>query len=213
MATAYREKAFLAKAERSLEIGSSHPEISNSLSEFTYDSAKMDEGKALHKETLTIWFQNSVEQLEKSSAHDEFEIAYKTLQTAYNRDRRRAKAVFRKDPASKARLLIDGIIAESFDNFMTMAERFYKELSSSSELLNKLAPMKITPETITVATALFSEVKRTRIAYLEERAEALEYTNQKNKSLNLLDEWMNDFYTVAKIALEDKKQLLDVFEN
>ncbi len=213
MATAYREKSFLAKTERSLEIGSTHPEISRSLTEFAYDTTKMDEGKALHNETLTIWFQNSVEQQEKTAAHDEFEIAYKTLQTAYNRDRRRARAVFRKNPASKARLLIDGMIAESFDNFMTMSERFYTELSTSPDLLKQLLPMKITPETITVAKALFSEVKRTRIAYLEERAEALDYTRQKNRALNRLDDWMSDFYTVAKIALEDKKQLLDVFEN
>ncbi len=213
MATAYREKAFLEKTERSLEIGATHPEISRSLTEFTYDTAKIDEGKALHRDTLTIWFQNTVEQQERTDAHDKFEMAYKTLQTAYGRDRRRAKAIFRKDPAAKARLLIDGIVAESFDNFMTMAERFYKELSSSSELLNKLAPMKITPESITVASALFGEVKRTRIDYLEERAEALDYTTQKNRALNALDDWMSDFYTIAKIALEDKKQLFDVFDN
>jgi hypothetical protein len=44
---------------------------------------------------------------------------------------------------------------------------------------------------------------------LREVGESEDLTQQKDGAFSKLDEWMSEFYAVAKIALEDHPQLLE----
>jgi hypothetical protein len=45
--------------------------------------------------------------------------------------------------------------------------------------------------------------------YLREKGESQDSTKAKDAAFAKLDDWMSEFYAVAKIALEDNPQLLE----
>ena len=45
--------------------------------------------------------------------------------------------------------------------------------------------------------------------YLKEKGESQDATKIKDEVFAKLDDWMSEFYAVAKIALEDNPQLLE----
>ena len=48
-----------------------------------------------------------------------------------------------------------------------------------------------------------------RARYLKEKGESEAATEEKDIALATMEKWMNKFYAVAKIAMEDKPQLLE----
>ena len=62
---------------------------------------------------------------------------------------------------------------------------------------------------MTAANALIPEVEAARAAYLKEKGESQDATTIKDTAFAKLDDWMSEFYAVARIALEDNPQLLE----
>ena len=86
---------------------------------------------------------------------------------------------------------------------------FYNGVGSNPTHLAKLLVFKITEEEITVCISEINAIETTRTLYLREVGESQEATREKDKALAELEEWMSDFYAVAKIAMEDQPQLLE----
>ncbi len=80
---------------------------------------------------------------------------------------------------------------------------------NNSEHLQKLAQFKITPDTIAVCIEDIALLEKSRAIYHREIGELQEATKMKDIVLEELDEWMKDFYAVAKIAMENQPQLLE----
>lgn len=49
----------------------------------------------------------------------------------------------------------------------------------------------------------------TNIEYLLKKGESQDATKLKDSAFGEIDDWMSEFYAVAKIALEDNPQLLE----
>ena len=64
-------------------------------------------------------------------------------------------------------------------------------------------------EEISACITEINAIETTRTLYLKEVGESQEATKTKDKALAELEEWMSDFYAVAKIAMEDQPQLLE----
>ncbi len=62
---------------------------------------------------------------------------------------------------------------------------------------------------MTAANALLVEVEGARGTYLKEQGESQDATHNKNSVFDQLEDWMKEFYAVAKIALEDRPQLAE----
>jgi len=73
----------------------------------------------------------------------------------------------------------------------------------------KLARLNVTPAELESTISLIAELELTRAEYLREKGESQDATKTKDKTFGELDEWMSEFYTVGKIALEDSPQLLE----
>jgi hypothetical protein len=69
--------------------------------------------------------------------------------------------------------------------------------------------LKVTSEDLNAANTLISELEAARSEYLKEKGESQDSTKQKDAAFATLDDWMSEFYAVARIALEDNLQLLE----
>ena len=69
--------------------------------------------------------------------------------------------------------------------------------------------LKITPEDISGTITLINNLEEARATYLREKGESQDATKAKDKAFAEIDDWISEFYAVAKIALEDNLQLLE----
>lgn len=203
------EMSLLDKSHGALTNGTGNSTIAALLSEYSYDEVKMGEGSTIHAETLAAWKKNKKESDERSAAYSDYDKKMETLEDRYSLDRKKARAVFRKEPDILGKLQLTGRLPKAYLKFMETCETFYTKVNADPAILAKLARMKITNETVLEGLADIEAVKAARHAYQNEKGESEEATREKDAAFEKLDEWMDDFYATAKIALMDHPQLLE----
>lgn len=191
------------------ENAASQTQISTTLAEYGYDSATMATGKALYEETRQAFDSNKKETDKSKAAYDIFDSKRKELANIYSFHRKKAKVVFRKDPVTADKLEITGTMPQAYIKWLETVKKFYSLALADSDIQTKLSRLKITLEALTAANALIPEIETTRAAYLKEKGESQDATAIKDAAFAKLDDWMSEFYSVARIAMEDNPQLLE----
>ena len=193
----------------SLENVENQSEIAGIMSEFGYDSEKIAEGKSLLSETRNSYDLNKTEDDETSEAYNDFSKKKQQLADTYSLHRKKAKVVFRNDSVTADKLEITGTLPQAYIKWLETVKKFYSLALADSDIQTKLSRLKITLDDLSAANALIPEVEATRAAYLKEKGESQDATTIKDAAFAKLDDWMSEFYAVARIALEDNPQLLE----
>ncbi len=107
------------------------------------------------------------------------------------------------------KLIIDGSMPRAYVSWLEIVKKFYTEMLADTELQTKISSLKVTADDLNAADALLAELEAARADYLREKGESQDATEQKDSVFAELDDWMSEFYAVARIALEDKIQLLE----
>jgi hypothetical protein len=209
MATNQRtEAATLEKWRVALENAGAQPEIAATMAELSYDQTKIDEGKALLAETQQVYVKNKTEDVETTEASELFKTNRKLLEDTFRKHRKRAQVVFRNDPVMLKRLHIDDGVPGAYPKLIETTRLFYTE-AAKTNVIDKLARLGISAEDIAAGNELVGTVETNRANYLREVGESEDATQAKDAAMASMQEWMSEFYAVARIALEDNPQLLE----
>jgi hypothetical protein len=146
---------------------------------------------------------------ESLAAYDLFDAKRMILKGFYTDHRKKAKVAFAKEPIYADKLAITGNLPEAYTNWLEALRKFYNTALADVAIQTNLARFKITTADLTATNAIIPEVETLRAAYLKEKGESQDATAIKDTAFAALDEWMGEFYAVAKIALEDHPQLLE----
>jgi hypothetical protein len=184
-------------------------ELAAAMAEFTYDAAKVAEGKQLWEQTRSVFDANKREDDETSAAKAFLNAKIMAIDTQYTSDRKKAKFIFRDDAVTLGKLGLTGTLPTAYISWVETMKALYFGVKADNNLLTSLAPMKITPESVDTAIATISEMETARADYLREAGESQEATKAKDKAMKQLDKWMRELFAVARIALSDKPQLLE----
>ena len=191
------------------ENTASQPQISATMAEYGYDSATMAIGKALYDETRLSFDSNKKETDEEAAAYATFAAKEDQLSNIYAQHRKKAKVVFRNDSVTADMLEISGSLPQAYIKWLEIVKKFYNVALADSNIQSGLSRLKVTPNDLTAAQALIPEVEAARATYLKEKGESQDATTKKDTAFANLDDWMKEFYAVAKIAMEDNPQLLE----
>lgn len=202
------EKSFLEQSRIALTNVASQNKIATMMAEFGYDEESLNQGKKLLKEALDAYNLNKQEDQETTEAYALFSQKKEALQNLYRLHRKKAKVIFKKDPMAMTRLGLAEALPRTYLPWMEIIRKFYQE-SQDLELQKQMRRLKVTPEEITKGNTLITETEAARAEYLREKGESQDATKQKDLALTQLDEWIREFFDVAKIALEDNPQLLE----
>jgi len=192
-----------------LANAASQPQISTTMAEFGYDSATIAIGKALFDATRLAMDSNKRETDESLAAYNVFDIKKQELADVYSSHRRKAKVVFRNNAVTADKLELTGSLPQAYIKWLETVKKFYTTAIANSDIQTKLSRLKITANDLNVANALISVVEALRAAYLKEKGESQDATTIKDAAFAKLDEWMREFFAVARIAMEDNPQLLE----
>ncbi|CEN41235.1 hypothetical protein [Capnocytophaga cynodegmi] len=184
-------------------------DLKTELAEYGYDDAKIAEGKALYDEARKTFDTNIKETREETSASLAFQEKYQNVQKKYSTHRKKARIVFEDNEEALRQLKLKGSAARAIAVAMEEMRAFYQLLDTTPSLLTPLKQLKITEEDIKNQLQEFPEVEKAYATYLQEKGESQQATRDKNKAFEALDKWVSKFYKVAKIALEDRPQLLE----
>ncbi|GAB7086524.1 hypothetical protein [Marinifilum fragile] len=185
------------------------PEIAATMAEFGYTTEVIAEGKTLLSETQNAWNFNKQEDNETLEAYAIFSEKDSALDGSYNLHRKKAKVVFRNDNVMLQKLALSGRTPKAYASKVATMKTFYSEIIADTEIQTKLARLKFPKEEADAGMTAILELEASRTAYLRETGESQEATQAKDAAFDKLDKWMQEFYAVAKIAMDDKPQLLE----
>ena len=203
------EAEVLEQYRVSFENVEKQPEIATIMAEFGYDETLLTEGKTLLTKTRAAFDFNKKEDDETSEAYKNFTTLKDNLATTYTLHRKKAKVIFRKESTTLNKLSLSGSLPTAYIKWLETVKKFYTVASSDSEIQSKLVRLKITTEELNGTIEQISNLELARAEYLREKGESQDATKQKDKAFGEIDDWMSEFYAVAKIALEDNPQLLE----
>ena len=192
-----------------LENAESQPQIAAAMAELGYTGETITEGKNLLAKTRKVFDANKTEDDETSEAYDDFKTKRTQLADIYALDRKKAKVVFRNEPLTLERLDINGSIPQAYVKWLETTKKFYSEAFTDADIQKKLALLKTTRSDLLATNKLITETEASRANYLREKGESQNATQLKDAAFAEMDDWMSAFYAVARIALEDKPQLLE----
>lgn len=192
-----------------LENAVSQSEIASIMDELGYDTAKITEGKNLLSVTRSSYDFNKTEDDETSAASEAFKEKKAELFDVFKKDRKKAKVIFRKDSLTLDKLAISGEMPRIYIKWLEAAKKFYSVATTDTDIQGKLVRLAITSDTLAAAYTLISEVEAARAEYLKEKGESQDATKVKDAAFAKMDNWMSEFFAVARIGLEDKPQLLE----
>lgn len=186
-----------------------NPLIKPLMEAMGYNTAKIDEGKALVTNAKNLFVENQQIEDKKLKAYKNFEDKRLAIDTNYAKDRKKAKVIFKEDALVLRELGLVGPVPKSYVKWLEKISLFYNTLNAQPDLLSKLAVLQITAAYVTEQLTAINELENLRAAYIQSKGTAQNATKIKNKAFVSLEKWMSDFYAVARIALDEEPQLLE----
>ncbi|GIM54421.1 hypothetical protein [Capnocytophaga cynodegmi] len=183
--------------------------LKNELAEYGYDDQEIAKGKALYDNAAQKLDLNKTESAEEKMAYDAFSKKFEELKKTYTTDRKKAKIIFKDEDTVLTVLVIKGVMSIRINGLLEDIDTFYKQLQAKEELRTPLKRLKITDEHIAEQLKALTEVRQAYLQYTNEKGESQQATKNKDAAFAELEKWVREFYSIAKIALEDQPQLLE----
>ncbi len=204
------EEKYFERCRVALTNAETHAKIAPAMQEFDYGTEKIAEGTAIYNNAKQLWELNKKEDAETAIASTQYKNQYDLLQASFKRDRDRAGIFLKKDPETIIKLDIKGAFPTKYTAFFNAVKHFYTTIKDDAQVATALQPVKITPEVATERLATLETLMAKRAEYDKELGESQDATKSKNAALMELKNWMDDFDRIAKVALYDQAQLLEV---
>lgn len=184
-------------------------EILGLLSEFGYDEAKVNAGKELYNSANEKFQQQKTEYGEQYAASKELQTKWDAANSIYMKHVKVARVALQNDYGAFLKLGLGGDRKRSLSGWLVQTRQFYSNALGDAGIKTKLAGFGITEAKLQEGKNLTDEVEAANIAHKKERGEAQQATLDRDKALDILEDWLSDFIAISRIAFEDKPQLLE----
>ncbi len=192
-----------------LDNAEKQAEIATVMTDLGYGTEQIGEGKAILLATRQAYDANKTEDDETTSAYADFANKKTLLSDTFDMHRKKAKVIFRNKPLISDQLAISGTMPRTYIKWVEALKKFYSVAIADTGIQSKLTRLKISLDDLSAANTLITEMETARSLYLQEKGESQAATTVKDAAFYKIDDWMSEFYAVAKIGLEDKPQLLE----
>tara|TARA_R110001599_G_scaffold41314_2_gene124992 strand:+ start:20546 stop:21202 length:657 start_codon:yes stop_codon:yes gene_type:complete len=205
----FSEAETLEQYRIALDNVQTQPKIAAIMAELGYDAAAISEGRAILNETRQAYELNQTEGDESTAAYADFSNKKEQLEDIFSVHRKKAKVIFRKDPVIAEKLAVSGAKPRTYMRWLEAVKKFYGIASADTVIQSRLASLRILVDDLNAAMAMITDVEAARSNYLREKGESQDATKIKDAAFAKIDDWMSEFYAVARIGLEDNPQLLE----
>ncbi len=193
----------------SLKNVESQEKIASAMESFGYDKTNIDKGRQLANAISLSYVKKQQKTTEVIKAYNNFRAKYKIQSEIYSLHRKRAKFIFKEEPHILNRLSIKNKMPKSYTKWIKCVKMFYSEIVSEDIVAKSRYGLKFNAEELEASNNLILDIEQSRSEYISRRGESQNITKEKNKCLKKLNDWMSEFYKIARIALKDNIQLME----
>ena len=203
------ESKFMEKTRTALANSSGNAEIKTLLARCGFGEAEHAVGQKKYDNTFFLWENHKREGADKAAASAEYDAQKNDVADVLKRHRDNARELFRKDPVYLMELGVQGAFPSKYNELFDAVSRFYNCIKTNDKIQQRMARINITTEVADTQLKALAVLKNLRSKLDSETAESHDATVTKNSALIDLKEWMDEFYSIARIALYDHPQLLE----
>ncbi len=196
--------------QNAISNGQTNPEIIAALAVFGYDDAKMQDGEAMYTKAAELQVKQVKEYGEQFAATDALNLAKATTNKTYLVHVKIARIALRGDRGAAESQQLSGRRKESLSGWLNQAKALYTNALSTPAVLEALAKFGITKKKLSGTQAQVLDVEVKRNAQFKEKGEAQTATQLRDEAFDDLQDWMSDYIAIARIALEEQSQYLEM---
>ena len=201
--------ARLLAAQVAIDNAISDSEVKSLLTELGYDDTRLNEGKTLLDTT------NQLQQTQQKEYGDQFEAtgalkeAWEKADKEYMRFVKVARIALKSEHALYQKLDLSGTRKKTLSGWLAQAKQFYLNALADTVVLEKMAAYGMTQAKLEAGKTQIEETETANASQEKEKGEAQQATLERDNAVDLLEDWLSDFIAIARIALEEKPQLLE----
>ncbi|ATA90392.1 hypothetical protein [Capnocytophaga stomatis] len=184
-------------------------EIAQEMAEYGYGETEIAQGKALYDKAIELHQANLKETKEETESYADFDKKFNSVLSVFMKDRKKGKIVFKDQEANLRTLRLKALPSKSIASLMEEMKNFYNVLDQDEALRQAISRLKVDESHIKSQLEGIVQAEKAYAAYQNEKGEAQQATKNKDAAFSELEKWVRELYSVAKIALEDKPQLLE----
>jgi len=181
------------------------------LKDVGFSAESIEEGNKLYDLTWKAFNECLSAQKKRFEMHKVFHKKMAELDEKFRVDWKKSKIIFRSDIVAQDKLGLKNRYLKTYVEWIELARQFYTELSNNPALTESLSKRNFSAEEIEARLTLISEIEVARAAYIYEKGISQDATNVKSEAFDILNQWMNDFFSLAKIAFRRNPQLIESF--
>lgn len=201
--------AYLSAAKVAL-TNSSHPQVTPVLIEYGYPATIIAAGLALHTDAEKKQKDQVKEYGEQYTATDALTKAIAVASAPYIEQLELSRIAFKNQRGVLAEMAANGKRKLTQSGWLSDATTFYTNLLAKPEYVTAMASFGQTEVKLNAAFNLIKAANAALAARTKEAGEAQTATKLRDIAIDIFDEWYSDFIGVAKIALKNKPELLEI---
>lgn len=202
-------EARLLNAQVAISNAESDVEVQSYLAEFGYNAERLAEGRALYDRAQQLHQKQVKEYGDQFAASDALKSAWHEARTQYMRFVKVARVALKSERSAYQKLDLTGERKRSLSGWLAQARQFYTNALSSPDILAKLGEFGVTQQKLEAGKKLVDDTEAANAAQEKEKGEAQQATQERDAGFEDMDDWFSDFLAIARIALEEKPQLLE----
>ena len=185
----------------------SYAPLRKPLAKYSYDRAKLMAGQALLDKVLVLQSTKDDTRGAQKDATDAITRRWNQLKPRFSEHRQLARLAFKGQRGVLTQLKLDIKLKTSFSGWTVQATAFYSKIGQYDQAM---AGYGVQTATLQEIETQLEELLALHDQQSQRKAEAQHTTEQRNKAMKELDNWMRDFHQIAKIALKNEPQLLEM---
>lgn len=195
-------------AQTVIENAKNHPDAKTRMAEFGYHKQRMEEGKTLLESMLSLQMQQEDCYSQEKGLKQQLTRDLEAVKALYKEHLGIARFVFRNDASMQAKLELYGPRKRSQASATHQIRKFYIRVE---EVMPQMKKYGAKAEEFAQAKAMIDAISAIRAKRKRCQGNAQSATQQRNKVKKELQGWLANFKKVARVALKDEQQLLEVF--
>ncbi len=199
--------AEMAMTKMAIENALQNVRIQKKLGVFNYDRKQMLLGKGLYEEVYNLQGTKQDKYGEQLDATDAIKSQTAEVKALYRQHVKCAYLAFDKQRGILEQLQLNGIRKRDSMGLLEQMNTFYTKITAHSEVIGRF---NVSPEELAQAKAMVDALQAAHQQQLQSIGEAQDATEKRNAKRKELKAWMSKFRKVARIALSDEPQLLEI---
>ncbi|MDO5104745.1 hypothetical protein [Capnocytophaga sp.] len=184
-------------------------EIAREMAEYGYGDTEVEAGKALYDKVVALHRSNQMSSKNETDTYADFDKKYKAVTSVFMKDRKKGKIAFQDDEPNLRTLRLKALESKSIAALVEDMKHFYGTLDQDETLRDALLSLKIDGQHVKSQLEAVLQAEKAYAVYQNAKGESQQATKDKNQAVTELEKWARKMYNVAKIALENKPQLLE----